>query len=113
MAVLIDRWIDYRVDDHPDPVARLGDLLELNKLYFGKSPISERIKLLGKKLSQLQEIIARSGLYMGPIDGKLSPDTRTALNVFVGNENFEERCDIQEGWMDKPVFEHIIKKYWK
>ncbi len=34
----IDRWIDYRVDDHPDPVLRLGELLELHNLYFGKSP---------------------------------------------------------------------------
>jgi uncharacterized Ntn-hydrolase superfamily protein len=33
-----DRWIDYRVDDHSDPVSELANLLELHRLYFGKSP---------------------------------------------------------------------------
>jgi uncharacterized Ntn-hydrolase superfamily protein len=33
----VDRWIDYRVDDHADPVLRLGELLEMHELYFGKS----------------------------------------------------------------------------
>ncbi|HEY6074719.1 MAG TPA: DUF1028 domain-containing protein, partial [Anaerolineales bacterium] len=30
-----DRWLDYRVDDHEDPVTRLGELLEIHELYFG------------------------------------------------------------------------------
>jgi len=34
----LDRWLDYRVDDHEDPVPRLGQLLEMHDLYFGKSP---------------------------------------------------------------------------
>src|SRR6185436_17515640 len=39
----VDRWIDYRVDDHEDPVLRLGELLEMQDLYFGKSHESERV----------------------------------------------------------------------
>jgi uncharacterized Ntn-hydrolase superfamily protein len=107
----IDRWIDYRVDDHSDPVTRLGDLLELHRLYFGKSPESERLAMSGKTIIRLQEIITHAGYYAGPIHGKLDEATSTALNAFVGNENFEERCDTQAGWMDQPVFDYIIKKY--
>ncbi len=108
-----DRWIDYRVDDHSDPVLRLGDLLELHRLYFGKSPKSERLTLTGKKLTRLQEILALTGYYQGPAHGQLDGPTRSALAAFVGNENFEERCDTQAGWMDRPVFDYLVKKYGK
>lgn len=109
----LDRWMDYRVDDHTDPVPRLGDLLELHHLYFGKSPQSERLALTGEALTRLQEIIARAGYYTGPAHGQLDEATRSALNAFIGNENFEERCDTQAGWMDQPVFDYIVKKFGK
>lgn len=107
----IDRWIDYRVDDHSDPVLRLGELLELHHLYFDKSPEFERLALTGNALMRLQEIIARTGYYKGHAHGKLDEATRIALNAFIGNENFEERCDTQEGWIDQPVFDHIMKMF--
>ena len=109
----IDRWIDYRVDDHSDPVMRLGELLDLHQLYFGKSPESERLALTGVALTKLQEIISQTGYYNGPTHGKLDEATRIALNAFIGNENFEERCDTQAGWMDQPVFDFILKKFGK
>lgn len=109
----IDRWIDYRVDDHADPVMRLGELLDLHQLYFGKSPESERLELTGVALIKLQEIISQTGYYNGPTHGKLDEATRIALNAFIGNENFEERCDTQAGWMDQPVFDFILKKFGK
>jgi uncharacterized Ntn-hydrolase superfamily protein len=107
----IDRWIDYRVDDHSDPVLRLGELLELHELFFGKSPESERLVLNGEVLNQLQKIIANMGYYKGQVHGQLAEATRIALNAFVGNENFEERCNAQDGWIDQPVFDYILKKY--
>lgn len=107
----IDRWIDYRVDDHADPVLRLGELLEMHNLYFGKSPESERLSLSGETLSQLQNIISRLGYYHGKIHGLMDEATKTALSAFIGNENFEERCDIPAGWLDKPVYEYILKKF--
>src|SRR6266540_5759511 len=57
----IDRWIDYRVDDHEDPVQRLGELLEMHDLYFGKSPESERVEIKGKVLQQISEILTQAG----------------------------------------------------
>jgi uncharacterized Ntn-hydrolase superfamily protein len=107
----IDRWIDYRVDDHSDPVLHLGELLRLHHLFFGKSPESDRLKLAGLQLIQLQKIITQMGYYKGPLHGQLDEATRIALNAFVGNENFEERCDTQAGWMDQPVFEYIVTKF--
>ena len=107
----IDRWIDYRVDDHPDPVMRLGELLEIHNLYFGRSPESERLPLTGGVLVQLQNIITRAGYYTGEVNGQMDEATKTALIAFIGNENFEDRCDPKAGWMDKPVYEYLLKKF--
>jgi uncharacterized Ntn-hydrolase superfamily protein len=109
----IDRWIDYRVDDHVDPVIRLGELLQLHRLYFGKSPESERLRLTGENLKQLQMIMVNKGYYNGLVHGNMDNKTQEALNAFIGNENFEERCDPKAGWIDLPVFNYIIKKFGK
>ncbi len=107
----IDRWIDYRVDDHFDPVTRLGELLQMHQLYFGKSPESDRLAMSGEVLIKLQRILADGGYYQGPTLGQMNEATRNALNAFIGNENFEERCDLVAGWIDQPVFDFLVDKF--
>ena len=107
----IDRWIDYRVDDHADPVLRLGELLELHELFFGESDEKDRIPLIGEPLQQLQEIVIHLGYMDGKADGAYDELTKTALRAFTGNENFEERCDLDAGWIDRPVLEYLLNKF--
>ncbi len=101
----IDRWIDYRVDDHEDPVPRLGELLEMHELYFGKSPESDRVEIKGKIEKQITDILTEKG-YL-----KKGKEFRAAFNEFIGNENFEERADPAATWIDKPVLEYLVKKF--
>jgi uncharacterized Ntn-hydrolase superfamily protein len=108
-----DRWIDYRVDDHEDPVPRLGELLEMHELYFGKSDEKDRVPLKGEPLQQLQEIMIRLDYLEGKADGAYGELTRSALRAFTGNENFEERVNLEEGWIDRPVLEYLLKKFGK
>jgi uncharacterized Ntn-hydrolase superfamily protein len=103
----IDRWLDYRVDDHEDAVTRLGELLKMHDLYFGKSPESERVELKGKALKQMTGILTRAG-YL-----KNAKEFTSAFNEFIGNENFEERADPQAMWIDKPVLKYLTKKFGK
>jgi uncharacterized Ntn-hydrolase superfamily protein len=107
----IDRWIDYRVDDHEDPVPRLGELLEMHELYFGESDEKNRVELKGEQLQQLQEILIRLGYLEGRANSTYDELTKIALRAFTGNENFEERVDIDEGWIDRPVLEYLLKKF--
>lgn len=107
----IDRWIDYRVDDHPDPVPRLGELLELHELFFGESDPKDRAAIEGKTLQQLQQILIREGYLKGDFGTVYDQQTRKALEAFTGNENFEERCDLEAGWIDQPVLDYIFKKF--
>ncbi|HNC87779.1 MAG TPA: DUF1028 domain-containing protein [Anaerolineales bacterium] len=104
----VDRWIDYRVDDHEDPVPRLGELLELHRLYFDKSPENERAALKGKTLEQMTSILKRAGYLL-----KKNTAFVDAFNAFIGNENFEERADPNGQWIDKPVLKYLVKKFGK
>ena len=104
----VDRWIDYRVDDHEDPVPRLGELLELHRLYFDKSPENERAALKGKTLEQMTSILKRAGYLL-----KKNTSFVDAFNAFIGNENFEERADPNGQWIDKPVLKYLVKKFGK
>jgi uncharacterized Ntn-hydrolase superfamily protein len=100
-----DRWIDYRVDDHEDPVPRLGELIQMHELYFGKSPENERVVLKGKSLEQITTILKREG-YL-----KKNVTLQDAYNTFIGNENFEERSDPNAKWIDRPVLKYLVKKF--
>ena len=103
----LDRWLDYRVDDHEDPVPRLGELLEMHELYFGKSTENERVEIAGKVQEQIIEILTQEG-YL-----KNGKEFSAAFNEFIGNENFEERADSQAAWIDAPVLKYLIKKFGK
>ncbi len=103
----LDRWLDYRVDDHEDPVPRLAELLEMHELYFGKSPETEHVQIKGKALQQITEILARTG-YLEKNKGFVN-----AFNEFIGNENFEERAHPGAEWIDRPVLKYLVKKFGK
>lgn len=100
----VDRWLDYRVDDHPDPVPRLGELLEMHELYFGTSHESERVEVKDEVLRQMTVLLTQQGYLK---DGKVFRD---AFNEFIGNENFEERADPEAQWIDAPVLEYLVRK---
>ena len=102
-----DRWVDLRVDDDPDPVARLGVILDLRDLYFEKSPPEDEVALSGEPLRDLQEILIRKGYYRGAVHGEYDSATRTAIEAFIGSENFEDRTDIPGGRIDRPVLEYL------
>lgn len=106
-----DRWIDYRVDDHTDPVFRLGELLDLHDLYFGVSPDEEKIPLTGNTLIELQQILSQLGYYQGDVNGNFDANTKNALKVFIGNENFEERVDFETGLIDQPVYKFLVRRF--
>ena len=103
----LDRWLDYRVDDHEDPVPRLGELLEMHDLYFGKSAEADRVEINGKVQEQITEILIQEG-YL-----KNGKEFSQAFNEFIGNENFEERANLQAGWIDAPVLKYLTKKFGK
>lgn len=100
-----DRWIDYRVDDHENPVPHLIELVEMHRLYFGKSDEGQRVELTGKALARMTVILKQKN-YL-----KDSVTFKDAFYAFIGNENFEERADPAGTWIDKPVLEFLLRKF--
>lgn len=106
-----DRWIDYRVDDDLDPMARLSSLLKLHDLYFGESPAEDKISLHGATLVSLQRILIKTGDYTGQPHGEYNDATRRALEIFIGRENFEDRVDFITGRIDRPVLDYLFAHF--
>jgi uncharacterized Ntn-hydrolase superfamily protein len=102
-----DVLIDLRVDDHPAPIAELGRLLRLNKLYFGSSPAEERLTLAGDLLCELKAIMRQAGHFNGEVNEEWDDNVAAALDRFAGTENLEERIDLKLRTIDPPALEHI------
>ncbi|MGA7669562.1 MAG: DUF1028 domain-containing protein, partial [Nitrolancea sp.] len=84
-----DRYIDVRVDDHPEPIDELRRLLLLHEVYFGTTEAKLR-PLDAPTIELIQRQLQRLGLLEGTHDG-LDDATREALERFIGRENLEER----------------------
>ncbi len=86
-----DRYIDLRVDDHPDPIPELERILKLHRLYLTRSAPEELIPVDEEIARELQRILQKTGHYQGEITGVYDEATREALRALYGIENLEER----------------------
>lgn len=101
-----DRWVDLRVDDHPDPVKELRRLLGVHHLYFGRTDRSKVHKIDEPLARELQRVLSRRGFYKGEINGKYDGPTRKALEDYMGWENLEERIQ-KDDTLDDVVLQYI------
>jgi uncharacterized Ntn-hydrolase superfamily protein len=84
-----DVAVDLRVDDHADPVAELGRLLDLNDLYLTASTDEENVPLDDELRVELDDRARRLG--------------RADFAAWVGAENYEMR--VGEDWIDQKVLQ--------
>jgi uncharacterized Ntn-hydrolase superfamily protein len=91
-----DRYIDLRVDDHPEPITELKRILGLHQMYLTKSAPNELISINAKIARELQGILKKTGHYQGEISGEFDEATRVALWDLYGIENLEERWHDQK-----------------
>ncbi|GGN33138.1 putative Ntn-hydrolase superfamily protein [Actinoplanes campanulatus] len=92
-----DVLADLRVDDHPDPVAELGRLLELHTLYFERPDPATLIPLTGDIAGEVRARLAEAG--------HTGADLDEALASWAGIENLEER--IVAGAIDPLVLAQL------
>jgi uncharacterized Ntn-hydrolase superfamily protein len=105
-----DRYLDLRVDEHPQPIRELERLLRMHHLYFGEVDQSTAVPLT-RIATELQQILVRTGHYHGPIHGDFDTETREALRSLVGIENLEERWSGKEDAIDLRVLEYLREKF--
>jgi uncharacterized Ntn-hydrolase superfamily protein len=100
-----DRYVDLRVDDHPQPIRELGRILGLHRLYLTKSAPEELVPVDEGIARELQAILRKTGHYPGEITGVYDAATRTALWDLYGIENLEERW--HDELIDKVALEFL------
>jgi uncharacterized Ntn-hydrolase superfamily protein len=114
-----DDYIDISVYDHPTPIKELERLYNLHKLYFFHTDEKNTIPIETSVCRELQSIMKDKyykgqEFYSGLTDGKFTPETKKALQDFMGWENYDVRIR-QDSLIDKEVLDDIRKNYqnWK
>ena len=106
-----DVLVDLRVDDHRGPVAELRRLLDLQHLYFGSSPQSEKLVLDGALLAELCDMMRRLDYLQGSKTSVWDEATAKALDAFTSTENLEERIDLAARTIDAPALAYLRKTF--
>ena len=106
-----DRYMDLRVDDDPAPIERLQGLVDLHHLFFKPPEPGEMAPIAGELAREIQQILRGTGFYDGPVNGEYDRPTREALSALVGNENFEERFDEEQGLISRQVVDVFRDKF--
>ncbi len=106
----IDRYVDLRVDDHPEPIPELGRLLKLHRFYLTRPPADAYLPIDGELASELQEMLRQLGYYDGRITGSYDQMTREALWAYGGRENLEERL-VDEPRIDRETLAILRQKH--
>lgn len=105
-----DRYLDLRVDDHPEPIDKLAELVSMHHLFFGVVDPAD-LTPLSAVAGELQSILRRTADYNGPVNGVFDEATRAALRALVGRENLEERWDGTGETIDRVAVEYLLKRF--
>jgi uncharacterized Ntn-hydrolase superfamily protein len=105
-----DRYLDLRVDDDPEPIRKLEQLVKMHHLYFGQVDPNNLIPL-ADVAGELQAVIQRTGHYDGPVTGRFDETTRKALRALVGEENLEDRWSGEGDVIDRVVVDFLRERF--
>ncbi len=104
-----DRFIDLRVDDHPQPIDELQRILQLHKLYLFPTDPQDILVIDQAITRELQALLTTTGDYQGHISGSYDNMTREAFRKFSSRENLEERW-FEDARIDRVVLEFMRQK---
>lgn len=102
-----DRYIDLRVDDHPDPIKELIRLHSLYMLYFSKTKPENILKIEGKRAEKITRALKKLGYFQGEYPGGWSTALQESLKKYYLTENFDERI-ADDGYIDGEVFDFMM-----
>ncbi len=100
------------MDDDEEPVARLGDLINLHHLYFGEPKPEDRLPITAELASELQAILIRGDYRQAEPNGRWDDDSKRAFDELIGSENLEERWRNDDpNVIDRVALEYLRQKY--
>jgi uncharacterized Ntn-hydrolase superfamily protein len=104
-----DRYIDLRVDDHPEPIKELIRLHGLYKLYFYKTKPENILKIEGERAEKIVRALNKLGYFEGEYSGNWTAKHQEALKKYYLTENFDERI-ADDGYIDGEVLDFMMNQ---
>lgn len=104
----MDRWIDLRVDDHPEPCAELERLLRVHRLLFSKPENPD--PLSPEDIAWIQAVLSQEGHYAVGVTGVWDEGTEKAFAGLIGIENLEERYPGGP-YLDREALRYLKEKF--
>jgi uncharacterized Ntn-hydrolase superfamily protein len=99
-----DRYVDLRVDDHPEPIAELARLLELHKLYFFEAAPEDVLTIDATLGAEIAALLRAAGSVT--TSSTYDATTRAALVHFMHRENLEDRVR-SDGTVDRQTLDYL------
>jgi uncharacterized Ntn-hydrolase superfamily protein len=105
-----DRYLDLRVDDHAMPIDELRRLLDLHRLYLGKTNPKDILPIDPNIARELQTLMHARGYYAGTLTGDWDATSANAFREFAGVENLEDRL-LDGARIDRVVLEFLRERF--
>src|SRR6266702_7156737 len=87
-----DRWIDVRVDEHPEPIEELIRAFNVYDVtLLNREDPKDVVRLTSGVVREVQTGLTKLGLYRGPVSGRLDAKTKAAFEGWVEVNNFENK----------------------
>lgn len=108
-----DRYLDLRVDDAPEPVMALMDLVRLHHLYFQSAKAEDLLPIDDAIARELQTMMIAQGYMTGEVNGLWDEVCQQVFWMLIANENLEMRWTPEENRrsIDRVVLEYLRKRF--
>ena len=87
----VDKYVDLRVDDHPDPVNELIRLFKIWEIMILEREDPSDVYDIKDVAYNIQLALKKLGFYRGEVTGVLNNETLEALEMWMGINNFENK----------------------
>ncbi len=91
-----DRYLDLRVDDHPEPTQRLQELVAMHHVFFKPAVELEFVAIEPEVAEELQSLSKRLGYYAGELNGEWDQASKEGFEALINSENLEERWSLDQ-----------------
>ncbi|RLG75243.1 MAG: DUF1028 domain-containing protein [Thermoprotei archaeon] len=107
-----DRYVDLRVDDHPEPVQELKRLFRIWELTLLTREKPDDIVDKNKVAETVQKALKKLGYYKGEITGVWDEETENAFKDFILINNFENKMRT-DNYIWGTVYRYLLELYRK
>ena len=104
-----DKYVDLRVDDHPEPVVELERLFKIWEITILEREDPSDVVDIAEVAAEIQEALRRLGYYSGEITGKPDKETMEALKRWMAINNFENKMR-RDGKLWGTVYRFLLEE---